>query len=81
MEQSKVCVAGLSLMLDMLMPCKGILAAAAAYTLTCTLVNLCLRSKHAPGWLRWLLVALDVLFIGAFIAVAALTRPNGKSSI
>lgn len=58
---------------------EGILAAATLYTLAVTLINCCLRKKGAPKALRWLLIALDLAFMGAFIAVAALTRPNGES--
>lgn len=57
---------------------EGILAAAVLYTLAVTLINCCLRSKTAPTFLRWLLIALDLLFVGAFIAVAELTKPNGE---
>ena len=58
---------------------EGILAAAALYTLTVMLLTFLL--KHgAPKIIRWLLIALDVLFLIAFIVVAVLTRPNGGSS-
>jgi hypothetical protein len=36
-----------------------------------------LLKRGGPRWLRWLWVLLDVAFVGAFIAVAVLTRPNG----
>jgi len=55
---------------------EGILAAAVLYTLFATLMSLSLKGR-GPRWLRWLWVLLDVLFVGAFIAVAVLTRPNG----
>ena len=58
---------------------EGILAAAVLYTIIVGLLNLCLRAKSAPNFLRWLLIALDLAFVGAFIAVTVLTRPNGKS--
>lgn len=58
---------------------EGILAAAVLYTLTVMLLSCCI--KHGgPKPLRWLLVLMDILFLGAFIAVAYLTRPNGGSS-
>ena len=56
----------------------GILAAAILYSLCAMLISFCV--KGGPKWLRWLLMVLDLLFVGAFIAVAALTRPNGGSS-
>ncbi|KAI1337275.1 hypothetical protein F5Y15DRAFT_390805 [Xylariaceae sp. FL0016] len=55
---------------------EGILAAAVLYTLAMMLINFCLK-RGAPGPLRWILVLLDILFLGAFIAVAVLTRPQG----
>ncbi|KAK4443405.1 hypothetical protein QBC34DRAFT_443357 [Podospora aff. communis PSN243] len=55
---------------------EGILAAAVLYTLLATLMSLSLKGGGAR-WLRWLWVLLDLLFVGAFIAVAVLTRPNG----
>ncbi|OLN85091.1 hypothetical protein CCHL11_06278 [Colletotrichum chlorophyti] len=58
---------------------EGILAAAVLYTLLTTLFG-CLKRSSSPGgarWLRWLWVLLDIAFVGAFIAVAVLTRPNG----
>ncbi|CAG7561083.1 unnamed protein product [Fusarium equiseti] len=55
---------------------EGILAAAALYTLVGMILSLLLKGG-GPRWLRWLWVILDILFIGAFIAVAVLTRPNG----
>ena len=58
---------------------EGILAAAVLYTIIVGLINLCLRAKSVPNVLRWLLIALDLAFVGAFIAVAVLTRPNGQS--
>ncbi|TDZ53670.1 hypothetical protein CTRI78_v006856 [Colletotrichum trifolii] len=58
---------------------EGILAAAVLYTLITTLLG-CIKKSSSPGsarWLRWLWVAFDMAFVGAFIAVAVLTRPNG----
>ncbi|KAK8074554.1 hypothetical protein PG997_009217 [Apiospora hydei] len=58
---------------------EGILAAASLYSLIATLMQFALR-HGAPKVLRWLLVLMDILFVGAFIAVAVLTRPHGGSS-
>ncbi|KAF2119630.1 hypothetical protein BDV96DRAFT_596327 [Lophiotrema nucula] len=58
---------------------EGILAAAALYTLIAMLLAF-LKKNSSPGaarWLRWLWVVLDLAFVGAFIAVSVLTRPNG----
>ncbi|KAK4173564.1 hypothetical protein QBC36DRAFT_245209 [Triangularia setosa] len=55
---------------------EGILAAAVLYTLITTVMSLLLKGG-GPRWLRWLWVLLDILFVGAFIAVAVLTSPNG----
>ncbi|KAM7184778.1 hypothetical protein V8F20_012072 [Naviculisporaceae sp. PSN 640] len=55
---------------------EGILAAAVLYTILATLMSLSLKGGGAR-WLRWLWVLLDLAFVGAFIAVAVLTRPNG----
>jgi hypothetical protein len=55
---------------------EGILAAAVLYTLLATLMQFLLRGG-GPKWLRWLWVVLDLLFVGAFIAVSVLTSPNG----
>lgn len=57
---------------------EGILAAAVLYTLISTLFGLIKKSANPGGKaLRWLWVLLDLLFVGAFIAVSVLTRPNG----
>jgi hypothetical protein len=56
----------------------GILAAAILYTLIAMLLS-CLL-EHKPRVIRWSLMFLDLCFVGAFIAVAVLTRPNGGSS-
>ncbi|KAJ4252471.1 hypothetical protein NW762_011072 [Fusarium torreyae] len=55
---------------------EGILAAAVLYTLIAMLMSLLLK-RGGPRWLRWLWVFLDLAFVGAFIAVSVLTRPNG----
>ena len=55
---------------------EGILAAAVLYTIIATLMT-CTMRGGGPTWLRWLWVLLDILFVGAFIAVSVLTRPNG----
>ncbi|KAH7128506.1 hypothetical protein B0J11DRAFT_603778 [Dendryphion nanum] len=57
---------------------EGILAAAVLYTLITTILGLIKKSANPGGRiLRWIWVLLDVLFVGAFIAVTVLTRPNG----
>jgi len=58
---------------------EGILAAAVLYTIIATLL-MCLLRGGGPTWLRWLWVLLDLAFVGAFIAVSVLTRPNGGSA-
>lgn len=57
---------------------EGILAAAVLYTLTNMLLG-CIKKSANPGGrtLRWIWVLMDLLFVGAFIAVAVLTKPNG----
>ncbi|KAH7070771.1 hypothetical protein BKA63DRAFT_84218 [Paraphoma chrysanthemicola] len=57
---------------------EGILAAAVLYTLITTLLG-CIKKSANPGGraLRWIWVLMDLLFVGAFIAVTVLTRPNG----
>ncbi|KAK0747243.1 hypothetical protein B0T21DRAFT_417456 [Apiosordaria backusii] len=55
---------------------EGILAAAVLYTLITTTMSLLLKGS-GPRWLRWLWVLFDILFVGAFIAVAVVTSPNG----
>ncbi|KAK0703575.1 hypothetical protein B0T26DRAFT_731939 [Lasiosphaeria miniovina] len=55
---------------------EGILAAAVLYTLAATLLGLLLKGS-GPRWLRWLWVMFDVAFVGAFIAFAVLTSPDG----
>ncbi|KAG9246149.1 hypothetical protein BJ878DRAFT_498260 [Calycina marina] len=56
---------------------EGILVAAVAYTLITTALTFCLKANNAPIFLRWALIVLDLAFVGAFIAVAVETRPNG----
>lgn len=56
----------------------GILSAAILYTLIAMMISCCL--KHKPRIVRWTLMVLDLCFVGAFIAVAVLTRPNGGPS-
>ena len=56
----------------------GILAAAILYTLIAMLLSCFLEYK--PKLIRWSMMFLDLCFVGAFIAVAVLTRPNGGSS-
>ena len=52
----------------------GILAVAVVYTLIVMIMTFAI--KHGgPKWLRWLLVAMDLGFMAAFIAVSYLTRP------
>lgn len=58
---------------------EGILAAAVLYTLISMLLS-CLLRGRGPRILRWLWVLFDLLFVGAFIAVAVLTRPHGGSA-
>ena len=60
---------------------EGILAAAVLYTLITTLLS-CLKRSSSPGsrTLRWIWVLFDLLFVGAFIAVAVITSPNGGSA-
>jgi len=59
---------------------EGILAAAVAYTLAVTILTFALKSFHAPAFLRWLLIILDLAFVGAFIAVAVLTSPDNGAA-
>jgi hypothetical protein len=56
---------------------EGILAASALYTLIAMLLG-CIKKNSSPGShkLRWIWVLLDLAFVGAFIAVAVLTRPD-----
>lgn len=61
---------------------EGILAAAVLYTLIATVMTLIKKSANAgtKRWLRWLWVLFDLAFVGAFIAVSVLTRPNGGAA-
>lgn len=56
----------------------GILAVAILYTLIAMFISCFLEYK--PKLIRWSLMLLDLCFVGAFIAIAVLTRPNGGSS-
>lgn len=58
---------------------EGILAAAVLYTIIATIM-MCLLRGGGPKIIRWLFVLLDLIFVGLFIAVAVLTRPNGGSA-
>lgn len=58
---------------------EGILAAAVAYTLISMLLKFVLK-QGGPKILRWIWIIFDLLFVGGFIAVAVLTRPNGGGS-
>jgi hypothetical protein len=58
---------------------EGILAAAVLYTLIAMLSQLGIRGTSS-NLLRMLLIILDILFVGAFIAVAVLTSPKRHGS-
>ena len=60
---------------------EGILVAAALFTLIATLLSFGIKLTRS-NTLRWAFLVLDVLFVGAFIAVAVLTSPkrHGSSS-
>jgi len=58
---------------------EGILAAAVLYTLIAMLLQLGIRGTSS-NMLRILFIILDVLFVGAFIAVAILTSPKRHGS-
>lgn len=58
---------------------EGILAAAVAYTILATILQLCLRRAGSHKIIRWLFIVLDIAFVAAFIAVAILTAPGGPS--
>jgi hypothetical protein len=57
---------------------EGILAAAVLYTLINMFLG-CIKKSANPGGkaLRWIWVLLDLAFVGAFIAVAVITSPDG----
>lgn len=57
---------------------EGILAAAVLYTLVVMALKFCGGRGGRPmsSMLTWLLVALDLAFVAAFIAVATLTSPR-----
>ncbi|KAH6647343.1 hypothetical protein BKA67DRAFT_539219 [Truncatella angustata] len=58
---------------------EGILAAAVLYSLLAMLLSLIVKNG-GPKFLRWFLVIMDILFVGAFIAVATLTSPKGGNA-
>lgn len=58
---------------------EGILAAAVLYTLIVMALSLGLRATGS-NVIRYLFVILDILFVGAFIAVAVLTSPKRHGS-
>jgi hypothetical protein len=58
---------------------EGILAAAVLYTIIATLLQLGIR-KSGSNIVRMLLILFDILFVGAFIAVATLTSPKRHGS-
>jgi hypothetical protein len=58
---------------------EGILAAAVLYTIIATLLQ-CLLKAGASNIFRMILVVFDILFVGAFIAVAVLTSPKRHGS-
>lgn len=56
---------------------EGILAAAVLYTIALMLIKFLARNRGSgSNILTWLLVAIDVAFVGAFIAIADLTSPK-----
>jgi len=58
---------------------EGILAAAVLYTIIATILQLTIRAG-ASQMTRILLIIFDILFVGAFIAVAVLTSPKRHGS-
>jgi len=58
---------------------EGILAAAVLYTIIATILQLCIRAAGSLV-MRILLMIFDILFVGAFIAVAILTSPKRHGS-
>lgn len=58
---------------------EGILAAAVLYTVIATAISFGLKARGG-NMLRLLMIVLDVLFVGAFIAVAILTSPRRRGS-
>ncbi|KAF2771307.1 hypothetical protein EJ03DRAFT_268790, partial [Teratosphaeria nubilosa] len=59
---------------------EGILVAAVAYTLAVMILQFCIKRGAFPRLLRWIVMIMDLLFVGAFMAVAYLTRPHGGSA-
>lgn len=55
---------------------EAILAASTLYALVALMLTLVLK-RGIPRPLRWLLSLLDLLFLGALIGTAVLTRPKG----
>jgi hypothetical protein len=58
---------------------EGILAAAVLYTLIAMILQLLIKGTRS-NLVRMLLIVFDVLFVGAFIAVAVLTSPKRHGS-
>jgi hypothetical protein len=58
---------------------EGILSAAVLYTIIATLLQLFLKTG-ASNIFRMTLVVFDILFVGAFVAVAVLTSPKRHGS-
>ncbi|KAH9884062.1 hypothetical protein F4778DRAFT_800383 [Xylariomycetidae sp. FL2044] len=58
---------------------EGILAASTLYTLSVMILSF-LTKHNGPKPIRWFIRLMDVLFIGGWIAVAVLTRPNYGSA-
>lgn len=58
---------------------EGILAAATFYSVLTTIGKF-ISKRGGPSWVRWLLILLDIAFVGAFIAVAYLSSPGGGKS-
>lgn len=58
---------------------EGILAAAVLYTIIATILQLVIRTG-ASNMTRIMLIIFDILFVGAFIAVAVLTSPKRHGS-
>jgi hypothetical protein len=58
---------------------EGILAAAVLYTIIATILQLVIRTGGSQV-MRILLMIFDILFVGAFIAVAVLTSPKRHGS-
>lgn len=61
---------------------EGILAAAVAYSIVAMLMKFCIKRVSSSLALKLMLlfIIFDILFVGAFIAVAVLTSPKTKGS-